>query len=176
MNNRNRIVAVALACLVGLGAYFVWANLPTSLPPECHSACGQNVRPLSIDEQIAISLVSWIVDDKKLPGFDESYADKTSMPDRTRFIVACDFVRNDLMLSTDERVYRINSQDFETVFDRLQYDGHDYISISVSERADGKIRVWFTNYFGFLAGHGYEFVFDINGDSFTVSGECVMVS
>ena len=176
MNNQKRIVAFALACAVGLGAYFAWSSLPPSLPKECRSACGQNDKPLLLDEQIAISLVSWIVDDKKLPGFDESYADKSFMSDRTRFIVTCDFVRDDLMLSDDERVYRIESKDFETVFDKLQYDGHDYISISVSERTDGKIRVWFTNYFSFLAGHGYEFIFEIEGDSFTVSGECVMVS
>lgn len=187
MNKRQLIVAVAVAliCAVGLSAYFVWANLPTpapqatlaSLPQQCRSSCGENEEPLTIDERIATSLVSWIVDDQKLPGFDESYVNQGFMKDRSRFIVVCDFVRDDLFLSNDERVYRIEPKDFDSVFDTLGYEGkHDYIKISISEREDGKIYVWLTNHYGYLAGHGYEFVFEVDGDSFTASGHCAMVS
>ncbi|MEL7500796.1 MAG: hypothetical protein AAFN77_24600 [Planctomycetota bacterium] len=174
MNRKNFLLAIIAVIAIASSAYFLW---PPELPDSFRSAAGLNTKELRTDDRIAIALVAWTIHGDPLFDFPSGYPDQKLMLDAKRFIVSCDFVPDSVFLSEDKRVFRIDEEDFEETFDALDFDGNSYMEIRVIERTENQIRVEFTNFFGRLGGHGYDFTFTIDeSGGISVSGGLYMVS
>ncbi len=67
-------------------------------------------------------LVSWVVDNKPVAGFDEAYFDSKWMKDSKRFFLVCEFISPEISLMDDLRVKRVTSPEIEGIWQNHHFD------------------------------------------------------
>ena len=109
--------------------------------------------------EAARMLVAWIVDGQAVPGYGESYPDANWMPAKKRFVVVCDDLPSSETLSGDARVHRVTSSEYDELFKQYGFNEIDYITIERATESRYVLVLKFSNQFGSLGGHGYQFEF-----------------
>jgi hypothetical protein len=94
------------------------------------------------------------------------------MKDLKRFVVVCSFVPEDAVLSTDSRVYRVDSDHVTRVHRKYGYKDTDYISLSLVKESDHSFYIKMSNFFGSMGGHLYEFHFRETENGLVAEGKC----
>ena len=153
------------------GVIFALRFIPPKPPPSFRTASGPIPANLTVDRKIAVWLVAWIVENKKMPGFDMEYPEREFIDGKSRFVVDCDFIDDSIPISTDSRVYRIDYNDIRTYFDGRGKENDDLILIRKIETKGNVIQVHLENWFGGLGGHGFTFYFHVTDDGIRVEGE-----
>ena len=171
MKRRRRLLVLCLAGSISLaimGALILWPS----------------VEPVPLNGQLrhdaVVLVVGWIVEDRALPSFHESYVDAEIMEDIRRFHVACDFLPTSERISNDPRVVRITAKEIKTMFGKADFtwddDDNDYLLLTILEEGNDHIKIGMSNWFGELAAHGYEFTFRIVGGRLKVDVKFLWVS
>jgi hypothetical protein len=117
--------------------------------------------PLRDDDRqrAAQSIVAWIVQGQRIPGFSEEYPDAQLMKKQRQFFVFCDFQNSHRPISNDVRVHVVARKDFDNLFKEHSYNVTDYIVIELKSSSRRRITLELENQFGGLGGHGYTFEF-----------------
>jgi len=158
---RVRLALTILAASLGLFA------LVTVMPLEVRD---------SDDSEAARSIVAWIVESRRIPGFWGTYPDARWMRDQRRFFVVSEFLPQSVVLSEDHRVRRITQAQCEQLFEQYGYDDTDYLVLELKGRSQTRITIEASNMFGGLAGHGYRFVFRRTVFGLRAKGQFLWVS
>jgi hypothetical protein len=102
-------------------------------------------------------VVAWVVEGEGIPGCEEDYPDWEHMRDVKEFIVVCDYLPSDSVISSDPRVRRISREEYDSMpSPGLDYHGIDYLIIELKDRNMMSATLDLSNQFGGLAGHGYD--------------------
>lgn len=110
-------------------------------------------------EEAARSLVAWIVDGRRVPGFRRPCPDAKWMPTEKHFFVICDLLPLNARLSKDPRVQRISDQDYDAVFKQYKFNDTVYMTIELKEDSPRVMVLELATSSGSLAGHGFQFEF-----------------
>ncbi len=177
--SRSRLGLLLAAALAILAlSWLLWW-----FPPDTENACEASRPVTSVarnpdDDPVLLAtrqVVAWIAEGKSLPGCDQKYADSKIMGTKTRFLVTCNFLPPEAVISTNPKVVRVSKDEFDRWFALHGYDGTDYLSIDwIEVGAEGNL--WgfqIKNMFGYLAGHGYRIVFTRTDGKIRTETQCL---
>jgi hypothetical protein len=109
--------------------------------------------------QATEAVVHWIVEDRAIPGFSESYPDSKFVIKKKRYFIVCDYLLPGLSVSKDSRTQRISQNEFNSMFSKYGFDETDYIVIESKLDTSSVLVLEVSNQFGSMGGHGYRFEF-----------------
>jgi hypothetical protein len=124
----------------------------------------------------ARQVVAWLVEGRAMVGFADPYPDAQWMPQMAQFVVDCDFVPADTLLSDDPRVQRVAPGAPIRSGGERWPAGTDFVYLKSRTDQTGEFVVELVNSFGMLAGHGYEFRFRRTAGGLRVRGQMLWVS
>lgn len=108
----------------------------------------------------AKTLVAWIVQGKRIHGFEEAYPDAELMQSRRRrFLVTCDFAPSEVRLSPVARVRRLERIEARQYYTDHGYDGTVYVHLIRNAESERSMDVRLLIQSGLLGGHEYTFRF-----------------
>lgn len=110
-------------------------------------------------EDAARYIVAFLVDDAPIPGFGERYGDAKWNPGMKHFFVSSDAIPEDVLLSDDPRVIRIESKDVQATFDEHRFKESNYIAFDLTSESENELVFEFSIVSGPLGGNGYQIVF-----------------
>lgn len=133
------------------------------LPPGTSDILPPDPTTLSADEYLAEAtrrIVAWIVEGRPLPDNESPYADSTIMQDKEQFLVVCDYLPPETVVSTDPRARRVTMAEKGQEFSVHGHEGWVYVTIDWVEvgASDDLFGFVLENDFGYLAGQAYKIV------------------
>jgi hypothetical protein len=107
----------------------------------------------------ARNLIALIVEDDRVPGFDEAVADGQWIRNRKSLVVACSFVPARTPLSDDSRVCLVEQQEFDQSLKNPDFTSTAYIELVLKSESPRLLAIEVSNYHGALSTQGYRFEF-----------------
>jgi hypothetical protein len=100
-------------------------------------------------------LLGWLIAGKSIPGHDTEPAGIRNVNDAVRIFVACGHAPDDVPLTEDPRVIRVQSEHIEGVMEKCGYHKTIYVIIRDLGYSDLVLEIAYS--FGNVGGHTYEF-------------------